>query len=87
MGCEICKEERDLLFGTIETFNDIYLFGKKDSDSLEVETIKEAIEEEVVRVFFDRGRLRLTIGEDINCLDHSIDYVKINYCPSCGREL
>lgn len=87
MGCEICKEERDLLFGTIETFNDIYLLGQKDGDSLDVATIKRALEEEEIRVFFDRGCLRLTIGDDINCLDHSIDYVKINYCPACGREL
>jgi Zn-finger nucleic acid-binding protein len=38
-------------------------------------------------VFIDnRGYLRLVDLDDCSCLDHG-EYIKINYCPMCGKKL
>ena len=86
-GCEFCIVEKDLLSCYIESLDNLFLFGLKNDDTIEVSKIRKALGSEEVRVFFDRGYLRLTMGEDIGCLDHSLDYIKIKYCPNCGREL
>ena len=85
--CEYCKEEKDLLKGEIEKFNDICMFMKKDEETIPVKTIRECFETEEVRVFIDRGYLRLTQGEDIGCIDHSIDIIEVNFCPNCGSKI
>lgn len=85
--CRICEGKQDLLGGSMEVFNDVYLFGLKKEENMKVETILEAFEKEDIRVFCDRGHIRLTKGDDINCLEHSLDYVKINFCPMCGLKL
>lgn len=85
--CEYCKKEKSLLKGEIEKFNDIYLFMKKDEETLSVKTIKEGFEKEEIKVFIDRDYLRLTQGEDIGCIDHSIDIMKANFCLNCGEKI
>ena len=86
--CEFCHKEKDLLVGTIERFNDACLFGMKHTDLIKASTVYQAFERDEVRVFYDtRGYLRLVRGEDIGCLDHSMDILKTNYCPMCGIRL
>ena len=82
-----CREDVPILKGNIEKFNDTCLFGMKQDDNLSIKTIQEAFEEEIVQVFIDRGFLRLAIGDDLGCLDHSVDLVKVNFCPMCGEEI
>ena len=85
--CDYCDNGKVLLKGKIDKFNDICLFGLKDEDVIRVRELKAYFEEERIRVFYDRGYIRLTVGDDIGCLDHSEDKIKINYCPMCGRSL
>ena len=62
------------------------LIHEKGEETLPVETIKKAFEEEI-KVFIDRGHLRLTQGEDIGCIDHSIDIIKANFCFNCRDKI
>lgn len=81
--CEFCQEEKDILNGEIDRINNI-CFVSDDKKTITIGELKELCEEEELRIFIDRGHLRVTQGDDIGCLDHSIDYVKINFCPMCG---
>lgn len=85
--CKYCKEDEMLLQDEIEKFDDICLFMKKDEDTIATKVIKQFIGTEKLRVFIDRGYLRVTIGDDIGCLDHSVDRIKINFCPNCGEKI
>ena len=86
-ACEYCEKEKPVLKGTVSHFNDICFFGQKDEDTITFGELRKYFEENSIEVFIDRGHLRLTEGEDTACLDHSIDYVKISYCPVCGRDI
>lgn len=86
--CKYCNNDEILLSGKLEVLSDLAFFGNKDLDQVYVQDVKQFLEDELVRVFYDnRGYLRLTVGDDIGCLDHSEDRIKINYCPMCGKSL
>ena len=86
-GCKYCSNEKRLLSGEINTFNDICLFALQDQDALNVKELKNYFDTEEIAVFIDREHLRVVVGDDIGCLDHSIDIMKINHCPMCGHSL
>lgn len=86
-GCEYCKDEDDILSSDLEVIDDIFITFSKDDDTFTSKYIKGFYETERLRVFYDRGYLRLTKGDDIGCLDHSEDRIKANYCINCGKKL
>lgn len=83
--CRYCQQEKPLLKGIVDQFQQASIFGLEKNDMLPVKNIW--IEEEVAQVFIDRGFMRLTIGDDIGCLDHSVDLMKVNFCPNCGDKI
>lgn len=87
--CEYCDENeaKDILNSEIDELDDVFLTFSDDSDVFDARYIKTFYELSNLRVFYDRGCLRLTRGDDIGCLDHSEDRVVIKYCPMCGRKL
>lgn len=86
--CNYCSNDEVLLSGNIEVLSNLAFFGNSDLDKVYVQDVKQFLENEIIQVFYDnRGYLRLTIGDDIGCLDHSEDRIKINYCPMCGESL
>lgn len=86
--CKYCEEDVVLLKGNVEILSGLAFFGSNsDLDKMYIKDVKQLLEEEVIQVFYDRGHLRLTIGEDIGCLDHSEDRIKVNYCSMCGGKI
>lgn len=87
--CKYCdnKSTLDILNGEIGNFNDVCLFGMEPLDTITYKELQKYFSTNKIKVFYDRGHLRLTEGEDIECLDHSLNQVRINYCPMCGREI
>lgn len=87
--CKYCNDDntKDILKSDIDELDDIFLSFAKDTDEFKASYIRTFYEAEKLGVFYDRGYLRLTRGDDIGCLDHSEDRVKMNYCPMCGRKI
>lgn len=85
--CKYCENEVDLLAAEVEELDDIFLTFADDRQQFTAGHIRTFYDINQVRVFYDRGYLRLTKGEDVGCLDHSEDRIKINFCPICGNNL
>lgn len=87
--CKYCNEDENanLLESDIEMLDDIFLCFAEDSLMIKAGDIRKHYETEQLRVFYDRGNLRLTKGDDICCLDHSEDRIEISFCPMCGRKI
>lgn len=86
--CDYCEHGKVLLKSNIEVLSNTFGFGCRIEDVIIYKDVYDSLEKESVRVFYDsRGALRLTFGDDIGCLDHSEDTIKINYCPMCGKDL
>lgn len=79
--CEFCEDGKTLL-------KEIDLISKSSwgwgNDEVEVKLKNTCTFE--LRVFIDRGYLRLVDPDDCGCLDHG-QKVLINYCPMCGKRI
>ena len=58
--CKYCDDEVDILSSEIEILDDIFITFSKDSDEFSSKYIKQFYETKRLRVFYDRGYLRLT---------------------------
>ena len=87
MGCDYCNGNISLLSSEVIKFNDIMLYGMGDMEYVYAYEIRKALEGKRISVFLDRGYLRLTEGSDTSCVDHSLEYKKVNFCMNCGKKL